>query len=147
MLTCPFVFILPQKPVLSGDLSVPGNVSLVSVVPSQSAVSPAASSRFLPPGPGRELLSDFQNNKVVLVLLGLNHTSYLFMLKPWKFPLTFCARKRLVWGTGCGITFDVTFLHVTCCSCARKCRERAVEGFLLLDSDSFKENLVIKSVS
>lgn len=59
LFTCMFVFILLQKPVVSGDLLVPGTVSLVSVVPSQSAVSPTARSLFLLPTPGQESLSDF----------------------------------------------------------------------------------------
>lgn len=72
---------------------------------------------------------------------------YLLMVKPWKFFLTFCARKWSVRETGCGIEFWSSYkLHAVLAVINEK---NAIEGFFVLNSCLFpmltniKENLVV----
>lgn len=73
---------------------------------------------------------------------------YLIMVKPWKFLLTFCARKWSVRETGCSIESWCSYtLHAVPAFINEK--KNAIEGFFLLKSCLFpmlinvKENLVI----
>lgn len=132
LFTCLFVFILLHKPVVSGGLWALGSASLVSLVPSHSTVPLAARAQFLFPTPSQELLSHFWNTRVILVLLNLNRMSYLPVLKPWEFPLAFCARKWFVWETGCGMKL-MWHSDLSCAAAALVNVEKCRSGFITFE--------------
>lgn len=94
--------------------------------------STGCQSTVLLPTRSQELLSHFWNTRVILVLLNLNRMSYLPVLKPWEFPLAFCARKWFVWETGCGMKL-MWRSDLSCAAAALVNVEKCCSGFLTFE--------------